>query len=442
MSLVRAPTRQRLLRFSPPPRLISLPARWRPRLSIGRHVRCACAAVLVLAGTLAACGSDSSGGVGATTRPEAVTIRTSTTSLVPYPGDTTIPSQTSTTTTQPLATHDLPPLLVTADGEVRLVDGVEATLLLSDPAVSMAVPDLRGSVVYGTDQQGWAWWRWDAAAGRSLLEGDPDWVPTAIYRFSGEGDPELLVDGADGFVQLAQVVELDGEPTLIYRAWRGGSDNCVLDTEECLWMSATEHLFRRDFTTGEAIGLGIVESFESNATGVRFSEGGLLVRTSEYGADNGCGALFPMEILDDTDSETWLGEGSPFWRRCDFGPEVECEPNESFGDSWCWGSYAADFDDAGTSYAMARRPWSGNEAEAPVLVLLDAPALTERARKVIGEPGVVTTWVEHDGQWTVVGREGLQPVAVGPDGIVHELPELRAANAGDTHPLTLRTQET
>ena len=355
--------------------------------------------VLMLTAVLASCGTDTADG-GATMQPEPTTIPTSTTTA-PTLGSATLPAPSSTTTTRAPVAPDLPPLLFTGNGEVRLVADGKATLVVSHFGATMAVPDLRGGIVYATEQQGWAWWTWDAAAGRARLQGDAGWVPSAIYDVDATGDSELLVDGVVGSVQLVQVVELEGQPTLIYRAWRGGSDDCVLTTEECLWMSATEHLLRRDLTSGVTTDLGIVGSFESHITDVQFSEGGVLVRTSEYGADDGCAALFPITVLDDPEPEAWLGEGGALWRRCDFGVEVACEPNAEYGDSWCWGSFATTFDDAGTSiaYAMARRAWSGDDAEAPVLLLLDVPDLTERARIVIGEPETVTTWIDHDGSW-------------------------------------------
>jgi hypothetical protein len=420
-----APTGEQEDRGKQPP-VRTLDETARMRLSTGAAVGMLGLALLVVALVVASCGGDGPTAGGSTTstatsspaEPQSTTASTS--------SSTTSTSSTTAVTTSSAPRHLADLLIAHDDGIALLVDGAESELIGGVP-VELAFPDLRGGVVYQEVVTGSWHWDWDAAAGLPAPVVDEGDGPVPIMWIPGPGEPpEVLIAAAGTRPTLSQIVELDGHPTLVYRDTVFVIDEpaeCEPGQFECLWPVLTDHLFLLDLVTTEVRDLGAISSFESSAVGVRFADGVIAVRTVAYGEEDGCGALYPRATLDPPSHE-WIGEGGVLWRTCGFGPTVGCE-----GEG-CWGnlSLAVAPDGSTVAYAEYR-----TLSQPPELVVIDTETRRELARMVIGDAGMVPTWIDWDGSTAAVGRRNetalgtdeertAAPVLVELDGAVTELP--------------------
>jgi hypothetical protein len=338
-----------------------------------------------------------------------------TTTSLQAPSTTTV---TSTTT----AVAGLPPLLV-ADGDgIRVVEDGEVTAtFLVGVAVERALPDLGGGVVYQETATGSWQWAWDDSLGRIVLDVTEGSGPPPIMSVSAPGSFPVVVVAAGGAVpNLQQVVRLDGRPAVLYSV-ATAEERASCGVEECVM----HELMLRRLETGEVLDLGTVAGFESSIVRYVLGDSLMVVITQSYGEQDVCGAIWPrQELLEVGGSGVWIGEGGPFWRRCEFGSQV---PPTGWGCehgcmNWLLAAVAAD----GATIAYVEVPLS----VAPVasLVVLDAATGDEVRRVEIDAAIDEISSLDWDGSSALLGRgSDAAPVVVASDGTVYEIDATWAA---------------
>lgn len=352
-------------------------------------------AVTALVGSSCAAGAGEEG----KTSPVSATITT-------RPASTTASTET-TTTTIPLL--DVPALLAAHDQGITLWTPEESIALLTGRSIAVAVPDLRGGVVFQETQ---------SEFGQAV---PIEWLPKT------DAVPEVLIEGDDAFgLSLVQVVEIDSVPVVVYRKWVELPNDCVVEDLECRWDFHEEYLMTRGLRGGDERSLGGIGSFESAVLGFSLAGDRVAFAINRYD-EGACAGWLPMTALVEASLDGWIGEGSDLDQACSVGPTPWCPPGER-----CDGEARAAVSPDGTRIAYAFSEWRPETGEhlAPTVVVIDPATDSEMLRVEIGEPGVQPTWLNFDGRFVVLGRvdtrlpgEGdIEPLLLDLTGATIELP--------------------
>ena len=352
-------------------------------VTLGRWVAGAVAAVLT-----GACGGPAADLTPSTTVP--LTVATTTSA-----GTTTTPFR-STSTTLPAA--DVPDLLVAHPGGINQV-GAGIDWYRRGP-VAVAIPDLRGGVVFQRDP--------------------PEAVP--IEQLAGPGaDPAILVErSGDDRLTALDAFLLDGKPTLAYTRTTRLPNDCPADDVECLWGFDVTYLQFLDMATGSSTIVGVVGSFESDGNVFRFAADGYVSVWTPYGELESCVGFGPVsDLLGDFSQDGTLSARD----RCRIDPPDDCTD-----EVLCRGGTRVAPAPAGTF------AYTGGGFSAPLEVRVVAADTGDTVRRaLIGEAATQTprtefevTWLEFDGDWILIGRRSLlgsvlPTLVVRPDGTVEQL---------------------
>ncbi len=356
---------------------------------------------------MASCGGDAAPPTSRspTTATTAATTTATTTSM-------------ATTATTTAGGESLPPLLL-ADGEgIRLLAaGEPPVVFLEGTPASLAVPDLRGGVVFQGEPGEIRGLHFDETIGRNVYE----WAgegPAPIWLIRSPGhEPQLVVTHDDARLTLVDVVEIDGHPNILYRMMVGGprgSDS---------WAQVLEWLCLYDLETGSTQRLGLVGSYESSVT--QFRIGGSLVVTGldPYGDDGGTQVRFiELGRLGRRVDYNWLPSLTS--DRPLYGPATGCG---TAPDCYPWAVVTAADDGSRIVWAQGWYQHADSvAANRPVeLVALDPDSGTETMRLEIhdvpggAEPVLPAQFIDDDGTNVVVSGVGLERdvVVVGSGGV-------------------------
>jgi hypothetical protein len=340
-----------------------------------------------------------------------------TTPVVPT-SSTTVASTTSTvppttaSTSMPAGPADGPTLLVAHPGGIDLWAPPVVTPLLTGRPVEVAVPDLRGGVVF----QG------------PTPETD-SWPPPAVpieHLVAPGSDPVVLVEGEGSYLQtLVQVAEIEGRPTVVYRRWVEDPNDCGDDPPECRWRYVHEDLVLRDLASGTERNLGIIGEFESSWVEVRFGGETAVVAIEFYADEGACTGWFPTELLVDRTGGGWIGAGGLLGELCTTGPTPTCPEG-----SRCSGSVEIAITPDGSLIAQVvaevqSDDATGNAEPFPPLLTVRAPDGPPRLAVEVAGPGTYPESVDVTDGWVLVevriAEASLAYRLVDESGTVHSL---------------------
>ncbi len=390
-------------------------------MKISRHSLFALA-VLVVALVVAGCGGDDADTedvTSATPTVEATATPAPTPEAEPPPTPAPEPGPTPTPTPTPEPTP-VPPvlepgagaLLVAADDGLFPWEGGTVTPVIEDRAVSKAVPDHRGGVVFELASEPVATIEWMPGLGQ-----DP--VGLSFHtdaRWRGLEDVSLV----------------RGVPVVLYREVIELPNDCEPGNEECRWAHREERLIAHDLESGRPIELGTIGSFESSVTSYSMADPWTAFEFTPYGSSASCVGLLPTALFDGVAPDDWIGDAVFAGDAVTWLLHGRCSDDtiEVCGDSFCAVYNAVAMAPDGSSLAVAwMRQMFGPEGPVvidPLVVSIIDPATgEERSRLPIGGEPTEPTWLDYDGSSSVIlgfddGRQ-RPPVLVEPDGTVTEL---------------------
>ena len=334
---------------------------------------------------------------------------TSATSALTSTSTTSSPTITTTTTAQ---AGSPPPILVAHQGGIDLWTPSAVSPLLTGEPVVIAVPDLKGGLVFQRQ-------------GDPPVISQPSSMPI-MHLASSAAEQVVLIDGTAGYqLSLVQVVKVDSRPTVVYRRWVEDPNDC--QAEECRWNFIHEDLVLQDLETGKERVLGTIGSFESSSVEVGFGGSTGVVGIVEYGGESACAGWFPAGLLLDRDEPGWIGAGGPLTEVCTQGPSTTCPEGHE-----CWGdSVSIGIDPGGSTVAYAlgeyRRGITGGEGQRmPLLLTLHIldESVADLTIQVAG-PGAYPSDVDVVDGWVLVGLiangESAGHILVDPAGEVQTL---------------------
>ncbi len=281
----------------------------------------------------------------------------------------------------------MPTLLVADEGGIDLWIPEASVPLLTGRSIAVAVPDLRGGVVFQEAQ---------SEFGQA--------VPIEWFPKTGAA-PEVLIEGDDSFgLTLVQVVEIDSVPMVVYRKWVELPNDCSAEDLECRWDFHEEYLMTRGLLGGDERNLGGIGSFESDVLGFSLAGDRVAFVINRYD-EGACSGWLPMAALVEASRDGWIGEGSELDQACSVGPTPWCPPGER-----CDGVARAAVSPDGTLIAYAFSEWRPGTGEhlAPTVVIIDPATDSEMLRVEVGDPGVQPTWLDFDGRFVVLGRVDIR----------------------------------
>lgn len=318
-----------------------------------------------------------------------------------------------------------PSLLLAHDGGINLWAPGSSVSVYEGTPVVVALPDLMGGAIFQESDELY------------VLHGTPPsikWVPVP------GAPPRVLVEARQAsdfqpavLVTPVQVVEIGGDPTLLYRRWEELPSHCAEADAECRWASQVEYLVLRDLVTGTEQIAGAIGAFESNAVGFQLGGDRAAVTMSCYGGGGACAGVVDRVALlagMGLDPPPWIGEGSPLLDACTLGPTPSCLGQWS-------GEVRAALAPDGSLLAYVERwedPATGQK-RAPELVIFDPATDTQVRRLVIGPSSTAPGPMVFDGRWVAmvlydddsgpVDAAGTRPadtVLISPAGEILPLP--------------------
>ncbi len=361
---------------------------------------------------------------------------TTATTAVPTTATTAVPTTAVPTTAVPATAVPatatttglviMPPLLLADGNGIRLMSPGEAPVVfLEGKPTRLAVPDLRGGVVFQGEPGEIRGLHFDETIGRNVHE----WAgegPALIWLIAAPGqEPEPVVTHDDARLTLVDVVEIGGHPNILYRMMIGGPGGSGA------WRQVLEWLSLYDLETGTTQRLGLVGSYESSVN--QFRIGGSLVATGHdpYGGDGGTQVRFgDLRLLGRRVDYNWLP--SLMSDRLLYGPATGCG---NAPDCYRWAVATAA--DDGSRIVWVEGWYQQEEAGAvarPIeLVGVDPGSGTETMRLELhddaagAEPAVPARFIDDDGTNVAISGVGLEEdVVVVVDGGVSVLEEAGA----------------
>ena len=359
------------------------------------------ALVVVTAVVVASCAGDTVDG----SRTAQPLVTTATTGTAPSTSE-----PTTTTTEASMPNLDVPSLLVAHAGGIDLWTPEASIPLLTGRSVAVAVPDLRGGVVFQEAQDEFGH------------------VVPILWLSTPGADPEVLIEGDDAFLMtLVQVVEIDTVPVVVYRKWVELPNDCAAEDAECHWAYHQEYLMIRDLAGGPDRTLGGIGGFESDVLGFSLGSDRAAFAINRY-EGGACAGWLPMTAVIEASEDGWIGEGSDLAEACGAGPTPWCPGGER-----CDGVARAAASPDGTLIAYAFSEWRPETGEhlAPTVVIIDPATDSERLRVEVGEPGVQPTWLDFDGRLVLLGRidtrlpgedQQIEPLLIDTTGVTVPVP--------------------
>ena len=301
--------------------------------------------IIVFAAAVTLAASCASNDGVATTTDMPTTAAAPSTAPGPPSLTTTLATTTAgpTTVTTPIATpldpNSVPPLLVADLNGIRVVDdGAVVASFLEGRAATIAVPDLRGGVVFQGNRSESTGLEWDEGLGRHVLQwgnGGPD----PILAITGPGAaPVELIAHPDALLTLIDVVAIDGRPNALYVQYMGGPGG--RESGEA-WSQVLEYLCLYDLTDGDTEVLGLLGSYESSFTRMRIGGDLVAVTFDAYGESTGThvGVLAFTSLFADVEYD-WLPTLAMDSLHYGPGPAGRCDIDECV--AWALATMAAD----------------------------------------------------------------------------------------------------
>ncbi len=350
---------------------------------------------------LSACGGADSG--SPSTTPTTTSLAPSTSSMTPPTTTATTSTTTVSTTQQP---HIVPPLLLADAAGIRVIgSGEQPEIRFSIEAAALAVPDLQGGVVFQREVRHPTGLRWDDVMGRNVFEW-AEGAPEPIWHLAGPGaSATAVVSHDDAELTLVDVVEIGGHPNVLYRMLIGGPGG------DEAWHQVFGWLCLYDLMSGETRMLGLIGSYESSLTRIRFGGDLAAVAFDPYADSHGTLIGFvPVAVLGGDAEYNWL----PSLVAADLtlGPGTECA-----GDLDCtgWALATAASDGSRISWVQSATGWAdgGPRQILPVEVMM-----VDRASGVVSQrtelapvapdddPSGQARFIDDDGATIVISGVG------------------------------------
>ncbi len=367
--------------------------------------------VVLLAASLvfAACQAENDVVTGTTSAPS-TTISPST---IPSPTTTAVPISPPTT---PATTSEMPEILLADGAGIRLVGDAGAAVVFTNAAATLAVPDLVGGVVFQGVVSEPTGLGYDESLGRNVFEW-ADGGPEPIWHLAAPGaEAVAVVTHPDARLDLVDVVEFGGHPTVLYRMLVGGPGG-----DEAAWYQVFEWLCLFDMVTGHTQMLGLIGSYESSITQMRLGGDLVAVGFDAYAESFGTQIGFvPTADLSGPVEYAWLPRVA--MDHLMYGPAVACEQTPGCH-SWARVTAASDGSRISWVQGGVLAVEGGTEPWPTEVVTLDRASGEQTTRFELGaaagnaEP---VRFVDDDGSSIVISGVGVDRdvMVIGADDVV------------------------